>query len=296
SNFTIRKVMDDIISILHLIEWNTCDYTMAAYFWICIEHGMSLFMSGETASGKTTSLNALAAFFPPESKIVSIEDTPELQLPHKNWTREVSKAKGRGEGAGSDVTMFDLLKSALRQRPNEIIVGEIRGVEGTVAFGAMQTGHPVLSTFHAASVEKLLQRLTGDPINIPKTFVDNLNLVVIQSAVKRPSGETVRRMLSVNELVGWNPDTGAFQFVEMFKWNPVTDTFEWTGKGASFVLENKIATLLGVPEHRKAEIYLEVDRRAQILKRLHTAGYTGFQDLFQMMTRIRKEGLTRIRF
>jgi len=84
--------------------------------------------------------------------------------------------------------------------------------------------------------------------------------------------------------------------VEMFKWNPVTDTFEWTGKGASFVLENKIATLLGVPEHRKAEIYLEVDRRAQILKRLHTAGYTGFQDLFQMMTRIRKEGLTRIRF
>ena len=295
SNFTIRKVMDDIISILHLIEWNTCDYTMAAYFWICIEHGMSLFMSGETASGKTTSLNALAAFIPPESKIVSIEDTPELQLPHKNWTREVSKAKGRGEGAGSDVTMFDLLKSALRQRPNEIIVGEIRGVEGTVAFGAMQTGHPVLSTFHAASVEKLLQRLTGDPINIPKTFVDNLNLVVIQSAVKRPSGETVRRMLSVNELVGWNPDTGAFQFVEMFKWNPINDTFEWTGKGASYVLENKIATLLGVPETRKAEIYLEVDRRAQILKRLHTAGYTGFQDLFQMMTRIRKEGLTRIR-
>ncbi|MDD1648181.1 MAG: type II/IV secretion system ATPase subunit [Methanomicrobiales archaeon] len=296
SNFTIRKVMDDIISILNLIDWNTCDYTMAAYFWLCIEHGMSLFMSGETASGKTTSLNAVAAFIPPEWKIVSIEDTPELQLPHNNWTREVSKAKGRGEGAGSDVTMFDLLKSALRQRPNEIIVGEIRGVEGTVAFGAMQTGHPVLSTFHAASVEKLLQRLTGDPINIPKTFVDNLNLVVIQSAVKRPSGETVRRMLSVNELVGWNPDTGAFQFVEMFKWNPVTDTFEWTGKGASFVLENKIATLLGVPEHRKAEIYLEVDRRAQILKRLHTAGYTGFQDLFQMMTRIRKEGLTRIRF
>jgi flagellar protein FlaI len=295
SNFTIRKVMDDIISILNLIEWNTCDYTMAAYFWICIEHGMSLFMSGETASGKTTSLNAIAAFIPPESKIVSIEDTPELQLPHKNWTREVSKAKGRGEGAGSDVTMFDLLKSALRQRPNEIIVGEIRGVEGTVAFGAMQTGHPVLSTFHAASVEKLLQRLTGDPINIPKTFVDNLNLVVIQSAVKRPSGETVRRMLSVNELVGWNPDTGAFQFVEMFKWNPIHDTFEWTGKGASYVLENKIATMLGIPEFRKAEIYLEVDRRAQILKRLHTAGYTGFQDLFQMMTRIRKEGLTRIR-
>jgi len=296
SNFTIRKVMDDIISILNLIEWNTCDYTMAGYFWLCLEHGMSLFMSGETASGKTTSLNAVAAFIPPEWKIVSIEDTPELQLPHNNWTREVSKAKGRGEGAGSDVTMFDLLKSALRQRPNEIIVGEIRGVEGTVAFGAMQTGHPVLSTFHAASVEKLLQRLTGDPINVPKTFVDNLNLVVIQSAVKRPSGETVRRMLSVNELVGFNPETQAFQFVEMFKWNSINDTYEWTGKGASYILENKIATLLGIPEYKKAEIYVEVERRARILERLHSAGYTGFHELFQMMTRIRKEGLTKIKF
>jgi flagellar protein FlaI len=296
SNFTIRKVMDDIISVLTLIEFKTLDYTMAAYFWLCIEHGMSIFMSGETASGKTTSLNAIATFIPPEYKIVSIEDTPELQLPHKNWTREVSKAKGRGEGAGSDVTMFDLLKSALRQRPNEIVVGEIRGVEGTVAFGAMQTGHPVMSTFHAASVEKLLQRLTGDPINIPKTFVDNLNLVVIQSAVKRPTGGTVRRMLSVNELVGFNPETQAFQFVEMFKWNPVNDTHEWTGKGASYLLESKIATMLGIPENKKAEIYLEVEKRARILERLHKAGYTGFHELFQMMTRIRKEGLTKISF
>ena len=103
-------------------------------------------------------------------------------------------AKGKGEGtggasAGGEVTMFDLLKAALRQRPNQIIVGEIRGVEGSVAFGAMQTGHPVMSTFHAASVEKLIQRLCGDPINIPRTYVDNLNLVIIQSAVKRPDGQ-----------------------------------------------------------------------------------------------------------
>ena len=296
SNFTIRKVMDDITSVLTLIEFKTLDYTMAAYFWLAIEHGMSIFVSGETASGKTTSLNALTTFIPPEWKIVSIEDTPELQLPHKNWIREVSKAKGRGEGAGSDVTMFDLLRSALRQRPNEIVVGEIRGVEGTVAFGAMQTGHPVMSTFHAASVEKLLQRLTGDPINIPRTFVDNLNLVVIQSAVKRPTGETVRRMLSVNELVGFNPETQAFQFVEMFKWNPVNDTHEWSGKGSSYLLEHKIATMLGIPENKKAEIYAEVEKRARIIERLHRAGFTGFHEFFQMMTRIRKEGLTRISF
>jgi flagellar protein FlaI len=294
SNFTIRKAMDDIISILKLVEFGTCNYMMAGYFWICIEHGMSMFMSGETASGKTTSLNAVTAFIPPEHKIVSIEDTPELQVPHKNWTREVSKGKGKGEGEGADVTMFDLLKSALRQRPNMIIVGEIRGVEGSVAFGAMQTGHPVLSTFHAASVEKLIQRLCGDPINIPKTYLDNLNIVVIQSAVKRPSGETVRRMLSVNELVGYNPDTGGISFVEMFKWNPVDDSFEFSGKGASYLLENKIATLLGFPDHKKAEIYDEVEKRARILERLHKAGYTDYRDLFQMIVKVKKEGLIRM--
>ncbi|HUU75715.1 MAG TPA: type II/IV secretion system ATPase subunit, partial [Methanoregulaceae archaeon] len=278
SNFTIRKAMDDPLSILNLIEFNTCNYMAAAYLWLVIENGMSLFMSGETASGKTTSLNAFTTFIPPENKIVTIEDTPELQVPHKNWTREVSKGKGAGEGEGSDVTMFDLLKAALRQRPNQILVGEIRGVEGSVAFGAMQTGHPVLSTFHASSVEKLIQRLCGDPINIPKTYVDNLNVVVIQSAVKRPDGGTLRRMLSINELVGYNPETQGFSFVEMFHWNPMTDEHEFTGKGSSYLLENKIATMLGIPEHKKSAIYNEVEKRARILERLHKAGYTGFYD------------------
>jgi archaeal flagellar protein FlaI len=294
SNFTIRKAMDDPISLLKLIEFKTCDYTVAAYLWICIENGMSLFMSGETASGKTTTLNAMTVFIPPENKIVTIEDTPELQIPHKNWTREVSKGKGKGEGEGGDVTMFDLLRAALRQRPNQILVGEIRGVEGSVAFGAMQTGHPVLSTFHAASVEKLIQRLCGDPINIPKTYVDNLNLVVIQSSVRRPSGEVVRRILSINELVGYSPDTQGFSFVEMFHWDPVTDTFEFTGKGSSYLLENKIATMLGIPEHKKAMMYQEIEKRARILERLHKAGYTGFYDLFHMITKVKKQGLINI--
>ena len=294
SNFTIRKAMDEPISMLNLVEFKTCDYMMAAYLWVCLEHGMSLFMSGETASGKTTSLNAMTTFLPAENKIVTIEDTPELKVPHKNWTREVSKGKGKGEGEGADVTMFDLLKAALRQRPNQILVGEIRSVEGAVAFSAMQTGHPVMSTFHASSVEKLIQRLCGDPISIPKTYVDNLNIVVIQSAVKRPTGETVRRMLSINELVGYNPETQGFSFVEMFHWDPVTDTFEFTGKGASYLLENKIATMLGIPDNKKADIYNEVEKRAKILERLHKAGYTGFMDLFNMLTKVKKQGLLTI--
>ncbi len=296
SNFTIRKVNEVPLSILNIVESNGIDYIAAAYLWICVEYGMSLFVSGETASGKTTLLNAITTFIPPENKIVTIEDTPELNVPHRNWIREVALAKGKGEGGGAsgEVSMFDLLKAALRQRPNQILVGEIRGVEGSVAFGAMQTGHPVMSTFHAASVEKLIQRLCGDPINIPKTYVDNLNLVVIQSAVKRPDGQLVRRMISINELVGFNPETQGFTFVQMFTWEPVSDTFVWTGKGSSFLLENKIATMLGMPESRKAEIYLEVEKRAKILERLHKAGYTKFWDLFHMMTKIKKQGLLTI--
>ena len=296
SNFTIRKVNEVPLSILNIVESNGIDYLAAAYLWICVEYGMSLFVSGETASGKTTLLNAITTFIPPENKIVTIEDTPELNVPHRNWIREVALAKGKGEGGGAsgEVSMFDLLKAALRQRPNQILVGEIRGVEGAVAFGAMQTGHPVMSTFHAASVEKLIQRLCGDPINIPKTYVDNLNLVIIQSAVKRPDGQLVRRMISINELVGFNPETQGFTFVQMFTWEPVTDTFTWSGKGSSFLLENKIATMLGMPDNRKSEIYLEVEKRAKILERLHKAGYVKFWDLFHMMTKIKKQGLLTI--
>ena len=294
SNFTIRKVNEVPLSILQVIESGACNYMMAAYLWICLEYGMSMFVSGETASGKTTTLNALTTFLPPENKIVTIEDTPELTVPHRNWTREVAKAKGKGEGEGSEITMFDLLKAALRQRPNQILVGEIRGVEGSVAFSAMQTGHPVMSTFHAASVEKLIQRLCGDPINIPKTYVDNLNLVIIQSAVKLPQGGTVRRMLSVNELVGYDPETQGFSFMAAFVWDPATDSFTFTGRGSSYLLENKIATMLGIPENRRSDIYNEIDKRASILERLHKAGYTQFWDLFHMTTKIKKQGLLAI--
>ena len=296
SNFSIRKVNEVPLSILNIVESGGIDYMCAAYLWVCVEYGMSLFVSGETASGKTTLLNAITTFIPPENKIVTIEDTPELTVPHRNWVREVALAKGKGEGDGGsgEVSMFDLLKAALRQRPNQILVGEIRGVEGAVAFGAMQTGHPVMSTFHAASVEKLIQRLCGDPINIPRTYVDNLNLVVIQSAVKRPDGQLVRRMISCNELVGFNPETQGFTFVQMFTWDPVSDTFIWTGKGSSVLLENKIATMLGIPDNKKAEIYLEVEKRAKILERLHKAGYIKFWDLFHMMTKIKKQGLLTI--
>lgn len=300
SNFTIRKFADIPFSILQVIKGGTMDYRMAAYLWILIGEGMSGFICGETASGKTTTLNGITAFINPDAKLVSIEDTPELQIPHKNWTRETTRGSTRGagigEGSGSDVTMFDLLKAALRQRPNYIIVGEIRGVEGNVAFQAMQTGHPVMSTFHAANVEKLIQRITADPINIPKTYVDNLNFVIIQSAVRRPDGKLVRRVISINEVLGYNPDKGGISFIEAFSWDPVTDSFIFSALGSSYILENKIATRLGIPGKKKKVMYDEIEKRAKILERLNNEGIVNYYDFFNTVAKITKHGMLRVQF
>ncbi len=292
SNFTIRKFSETPLSVLQLIEFGTFNYLMAAYFWICLHEGMNCFIAGETASGKTTTMNAITTFIPPNAKIVSIEDTPELQVPHTNWTREVTRsAQGKGGEESSSVEMFDLLKAALRQRPNEIIVGEIRGVEGNIVFQAMQTGHPAMSTFHAASVEKLIQRLTGDPINVPKTYVDNLNLVIIQNAVRDKSGKLKRRVTSVTELVGYDPSTQSFSYIEVFKWDPATDTFEFTGNMNSYLLEQKIAVKKGIPQNKVRKIYSELERRARILKKIHESGITGFYELFALLSKMEGEGV-----
>jgi flagellar protein FlaI len=291
SNFTIRKFGGTPLSILDLIDFGSLNYEMAAYLSLMIEEGMNLFVVGEAASGKTSLLNAVTAFVPLKHKIVSIEDTPELQVPQGNWIREVAKAPAPGE-AKVQVDMFDLLKAALRQRPNVIIVGEIRGEEGTVAFNAMQTGHQVMSTFHASSVEKLIQRLTGQPINVPKTYMDNLNVVVCQNAVKLPSGKIGRRATSISEIVGYDPVGDTFSYVEVFRWNQVNDSFEFTGRKNSYLLEERIARKRGILPSKKWEIYNVLERRAGILEKLHKdKGVTDFYELLKVLARAEQEGL-----
>ena len=240
------------MSILELIQFGALNYDMAAYLSFILQDSMNVWVSGETASGKTTLLNALTTFVPPEAKIVSIEDTPEVQVPHHNWIRGCTRGSGKGDNA-SEVTMFDLLKAALRQRPNLIIVGEIRGVEGAIAFQAMQTGHACMSTFHAASVSKLIQRVTGNPINVPKTYVDNLNVIVICQQVRLANGSLGRRLTSINEIVSYDSIADSFSFIEVFSWNPVDDTFIFTTSAP--YLENKIAPRRGLPEDKRRQIY-----------------------------------------
>jgi flagellar protein FlaI len=288
SNFTIRKFATTPLSVLDIAEGGGLNYRMIAYLSIVIEEGMNLFVAGETASGKTTLLNAITNFFSPDAKIVTIEDTPELQIPHPNWIREV--VRGVAE-EGAAVTMFDLLKAALRQRPNAILVGEIRGEEGNIAFQAMQTGHTVMATFHAASVEKLIQRITGSPINVPKTYMDNLNVVVIISAVKLANGKTARRILSISELFGYDGVTDSFAFAEVFHWNPETDSYEFTGYMNSYLLENKIAVKRGIPANKRRVMYQEVDRRAKVLEKLHRSGVKNFYELYQVLAKAQRQGL-----
>ena len=544
SNFTIRRVAKTPISLTQLIDWGTFDSRIAAYIWMMLNEGMSMFVCGETASGKTTSLNAVSAFIRPNAKIVTIEDTAEVVLPHPNWTRELTRDTGRQE---SSVTMFDLLRAALRQRPNYIIVGEIRGAEGNIAFQAMQsvtwetpvlvriqgrkprlatigevvdqyfnggeegrkhtqnlqvlslsprgkivwspvkyvlrhrakkiyeityangrkvrmtgshsifvldkkeflivpklvenlqkgdiivlvkprrkpslldrllgikrnglsiissegleisneienntasiwfkilydkrprrfpleplidyyntnglvlssrmkylttrlrngeqkyvlkktveelikkittngyprnirevakrikllldsdielvyvediqkkeydgyvydfsvpqtelfvggeapialhnTGHPVMATFHAANLDRLIQRLTNHPINVPKTNMDSLNLAWFQSAVY-VKGFPARRVIEIDEIIGYDPQSDAIAAMPVFTWDPVTDRFIFAGRGASYLLEEKIAVMRGLPRSRIAEIYDELEMRRRYIQLL----------------------------
>lgn len=289
SNFTIRKFMGIPLSIVDICNSGAMTWQMAGYMSLVVEEGMNFFVSGETASGKTTLMNALTTFIPASAKIVSIEDTPEVQVPHPNWTREV--VRGQMSAQGGSVDMFALLKAALRQRPNMIIIGEIRGEEGNIAFQAMMTGHAVSATFHASTVEKLIQRVTGHPINVPRTYVENLNSVIICSAVRLPSGKMGRRILSISEIIGYDPTSGSFSFVEVFRWDPVKDEFEFVGFNNSYLLEQHIAPSRGLSEKKRRMIYKEVDRRGALLQKLAESGVSNFYELFKLLSKAQKQGL-----
>lgn len=260
SNFTIRKFSKDPISVAHLIRWGTITPEMGAYMWMLQQVGISCFFCGETASGKTTSMNALTGLVKSDNKIVSIEETPEVNVFHKNWVREVTRMH-----TGTKITMFDLLKAALRQRPDLIIVGEIRGEEGRIAFQAIETGHPVMSTMHAGGLAQLFQRLTSDPINVPKTHMDGLNLTIFQARMER-KGRLIRRTTSVNEIIGYDTETGSLNFLPTFIYDADMDSLNFLG--SSYLMEVKVLPFRGWAKERLPELYEELRIRAKILHSL----------------------------
>ena len=290
ASFTIRKFQDTPSSIIQLIKWGTISTEIAAYLWLCLEYGMSAFVCGETASGKTTALNAAMAFINPASKIFTAEDTAEVKPPHRVWQQLLTRESGPAE---SRVEMFSLLKAALRSRPDYIIVGEIRGEEGSVAFQAMQTGHSVMATFHASSVKKMIQRFTGNPINVPVTFIDNLNIcIILQAAYVK--GKFLRKCTAIEELVGYSQEAGGVITRAVFEWNPGTDVHLFRGLNNSYILENKIAEKAGYLDKR--EIYEEMFLRARILDEMVTRDIVEYDKVLEIISSYYSKGMDGLPF
>ncbi len=242
SSFTIRKFRERPFTITDLIVFNTLSPEMAAYFWYIIERQASVMVVGGTACGKTVTINMLSMFIKPTAKIVSIEDTAELQLPHENWLPSVVRTGFGVSGKVSEISLYDLLKNAMRQRPEYIIVGEVRGAEAYTLVQAIATGHGGLATLHADSVEASIHRLETEPMNIPRPLITTIDVVAVQGRV-RLGDKSVRRIVSVTEIVGIDPVTKDILTNEVFKWDPRTDSFAYSGR--SYVLE-KLAKRHGV--------------------------------------------------
>jgi archaeal flagellar protein FlaI len=233
SSFTIRRFRDNPFTPVDLLKFKTMSPEMMAYMWIAIESGQSMMVCGGTASGKTTTLNATLLFIPSQMKIVSIEDTRELNLPHENWVPSLTRAgfgaknvvSGKAPG---EIDMFDLLAAALRQRPQYLMVGEVRGAEAFIVFQAMATGKTCYTTFHAESVSAMVHRMENPPISLPRSLVSALNLVLLQRQVKVGTKMT-RRVQSLTEIVGLDPETNELITNSVYSWDPGDDTFLYSG-------------------------------------------------------------------
>ena len=284
-SMTVRKFSETPISVTQLINWGTIDAGIAAYLWICLNYGRSLFICGETAAGKTTTGNAVYPFIPPDKKIYSVENTPEVKLPHPVWQQLVTRSTGPEEGR---IDEGELLKAGLRSRPDYIIPGETRGVESRVVFQAMQTGHPVVTTFHAGSITKVIQRFTGHPINIPKTFMDNLDVVVIQMAVER-KGKRVRRVISIDEIEGYNRQVDGVISRKAFDWNAMDDTFMFKANRNSYILEKRVAPVMGLED--QMDIYEIYDQRKRILERMVEEKIFDYYEFVQFIWTYYREGI-----
>ncbi len=280
STFTIRKFRADPITPVDLIEYNTLSPQLLAFLWLAVEHGYNALIAGGTAAGKTSTLNALALFIPRESKIVSIEETREINLPHPNWIPGITRS-GFGEIVNDrmvgEIDLFDLMKAALRQRPEYILVGEIRGKEAYVLFQAMATGHTTYSTVHADSVKALVHRLEGKPINIPRSMLQSLDIVLIQASVKFEE-KKVRRVRRIVELLNVDAETQEVLTNMAFTWGSSDDSFAYSGK--SYILE-QIRTQLDLSAEEMLE---EVNQRRKVLEWMHTYDIREFMDVAKIVS------------
>ena len=277
--FTIRKFKTEPMTPTMLINYKSCPPRIFAYMWLALEHPYtaSTLVSGGTATGKTSMLNALSLFLPSTAKIVTIEDTQELNLPHEHWIPSVTRSgfggldiSGKRQG---EVSMFDLLRAALRQRPDYLIVGEIRGEEANVMFTGMATGHPGMGTIHADSMEALVNRLTTRPISLSPALLQSLN-IVIQLTHAKMGGKSIRRTKEVMEITGVDLKKGEPIYQKVFQWNPSDDTFRFTAEESNIV--KRIALSRGMEEE---DVWEEINRRSKVLTWLAANNVLHYKDV-----------------
>jgi len=261
SNFTIRKFSENPLTPVHLFEYGTIDPAVASYLWFCIEYGKSFLVTGGTATGKTSLLNALSLFIKSDLKIISIEDTPELKLPHPHWVPSVARtpiAEVGGRKIG-EVDLFDLLKESLRQRPDYLIVGEVRGKEAYVLFQQVATGHPSMATIHADSMDRLMNRLTTPPISLPPNLIQAIDIIIFIVRIKH-GNKYVRRVSSIYEIVGFDREEGRPITNLVYKWDPSSDKF--VNVKPSIMLE-RISKQYGL---QTGYIQKEIKQRQKVMK------------------------------
>lgn len=262
-SLTIRKFKRDPLTIIDLINSNTISIELAAFFWLCFDgfgvKSANAIISGGTSSGKTTTLNALCAFINPKERIITIEDTLELQIPHEHVIRmETRPANVENKG---ELTMNDLVKNSLRQRPDRIIVGEVRAEEAITLFTALNTGHSGFGTLHSNSARETITRLTTEPMSVPKIMIQAIDFIIMQNRIYTSSGMSYRRISEVVEVVGMENDT--VQLNKIFRWNPEKDTIENVGVSSHTL--SKIAEVSG---KSLKQLYDEIENRRLVLQHM----------------------------
>ena len=262
-SLTIRKFKKDPLTIIDLINSKTLSLELAAFLWLCFDglgvRSANAIISGGTSSGKTTTLNALASFINPKERIITIEDTLELQIPHEHVIRMETRppnVENKGE-----LTMNDLVKNSLRQRPDRIIVGEVRAEEAITLFTALNTGHSGFGTLHSNSARETITRLTTNPMSVPKIMIQAIDFIIMQKRIYTPSGVSYRRISEVAEVVG--SEEGVIQLNKIFEWNPETDSIENVSISSKTLTQ--IANLSGKSLY---EINKEIENRELLLKHM----------------------------
>src|SRR3989304_286283 len=278
TSFTIRKFREDPITIVDLMMNETIDEVVGAYLWMLMENKMSVMIVGPTGAGKTTALNAIACLVKPEFKIISVEEVAEINLPQENWVSTIARPGFGGDSEG-EVSLYDLIKSAVRHRPALILVGEVRGEEAYVLFQALATGHGGLCTMHAESVETVTQRLTQPPMNIPQGIIPLMNCVIVVKQVKTPSFTALDRKVSNRKIVRVSEINSSGAINDVFSWNPAMDVFQHD-LDQSYLL-NKIAKSLDVP---LSVVIQELERRKHILLKMIEKNLRDFRSVHKALS------------